>query len=398
MPSIDAATVVLVSAYQMLAFGAMGFVFGRNMGRGIYWMAAALTGFGAAILWRIAMGPNRVDVQTVWVDAATVLAGLLLLKGLRKAAQRRGLKLASIAIALAAFSALHVYVVPRYGQTGRIFLMSGTNGVIFLLAGAGLAGQARRCLTPARRPLVLLACLMIGLGAGTWARCIHVAVQQSDKPYADSIALVYYIYLSATIMLLPLGLLWMFFARTHSELERVAGRDSLTNSLNRNGLDEVLRRHYRDRPDPSLVLLQVDVDHFKRINDTWGHETGDRVLRAVSDALHVDLRTNDFVARVGGEEFLIGCVMNDQADGAALAERLRGRVEQLSLLTPDGDPITCTISVGVSRAFRQREDWDAAAREADQALYTAKNAGRNCVRVAAQTIGAAALPATSALA
>jgi diguanylate cyclase (GGDEF)-like protein len=171
--------------------------------------------------------------------------------------------------------------------------------------------------------------------------------------------------------------------REHAEAREQSRRDCLTDSYNRRYLDE---RLVTLLDDPSftrtagICIALVDVDHFKQINDTYGHTAGDAVLRTVAGVLASRVRGADFVARTGGEEFLVGCPGDDAETAALLGERLRDAVAQ-AVTTWPGHPgeLRCTVSVGISRPFVRLADWQASAREADQALYAAKQAGRDRV-------------------
>jgi diguanylate cyclase (GGDEF)-like protein len=126
----------------------------------------------------------------------------------------------------------------------------------------------------------------------------------------------------------------------------------------------------------------LDLDHFKRVNDTLGHRSGDRLLQAVASALLDHLRAGDFVARLGGEEFLVGVVDPPAGRAEPLAERLRAAVAALHFADAAGGRWPCSVSIGVSPAFSRDADWEPALRQADAALYAAKAGGRNRVVVA----------------
>jgi diguanylate cyclase (GGDEF)-like protein len=133
-----------------------------------------------------------------------------------------------------------------------------------------------------------------------------------------------------------------------------------------------------------VAILLVDIDHFKSVNDRYGHLTGDEVLRAVANGLTEGLRPRDLVGRFGGEEFVVLLAGSDLEQAQHTAERLRADVAAVAVATSNRpDRVQVTVSVGVA-AFRDSghsvlELLDAA----DTALYAAKHAGRNCVRVAA---------------
>lgn len=174
--------------------------------------------------------------------------------------------------------------------------------------------------------------------------------------------------------------------RQRDELETLARRDPLTGLGNRRSFDESLGAAHRRarRHGLGLAVLMIDIDHFKRLNDTYGHPEGDRRLRAVAAILDGCLqRGDDLLARYGGEEFIAALPSSDTSHALDLGERLRAAVEHAALPAPHGH---VTISVGVAwqAAGGEREPDDLVDR-ADQALYRAKHAGRNCVQLAPDT-------------
>ncbi len=170
------------------------------------------------------------------------------------------------------------------------------------------------------------------------------------------------------------------------EVREKAALDPLTQLFNRAALDAHLDRvaDLAFLLSSSPCILMIDVDHFKRINDTYGHPAGDEVLRRVADALVRNfLRREDFVARYGGEEFVV--VIPDSSVGNAeqRAERVRQSIQDLEIMTDKGK-VSVTVSVGLSSLASgdSGKSWIA---RADAALYEAKGGGRNCVRVARET-------------
>jgi diguanylate cyclase len=120
------------------------------------------------------------------------------------------------------------------------------------------------------------------------------------------------------------------------------------------------------------------VDHFKKINDRYGHQAGDKVLRIIAKRLTDQVRESDFVARYGGEEFVVLLPEADPASALAVAEKLRKSIDDLEFHYRD-EPVPITISCGIA-TFRQNDDPESVFRRADAALYRAKEAGRNCCR------------------
>jgi len=162
--------------------------------------------------------------------------------------------------------------------------------------------------------------------------------------------------------------------------ERVV-HDPLTGLANRTLFDRVLDRElFRVKERGGAVcVLELDIDHFKRVNDTYGHPMGDRVLRQLADLLHVGLRRADLPARVGGEEFAV-VLTQGEAKPEVVAEKLRQSVERFAFGEGD-EPLRVTISIGCAVA-RPGEPAEALFKRADLALYEAKHKGRNRVVVA----------------
>ncbi len=172
-------------------------------------------------------------------------------------------------------------------------------------------------------------------------------------------------------------------ARLMAELHATAFSDSLTGLASRRRFNEALdseikraRRHAHP-----LSVLTIDIDHFKRINDTHGHPAGDVVLGAVGRLIGRTVRTTDIAARVGGEEFAV-LLPETGTDGALLlAERIRAAVEELSLTDRRGAPLPISVSLGVASMDPASATAEELLSEADRALYAAKRSGRNRVEL-----------------
>jgi diguanylate cyclase (GGDEF)-like protein len=169
----------------------------------------------------------------------------------------------------------------------------------------------------------------------------------------------------------------------NAELEKQAMTDKLTGLPNRRAFDENLEKEVsragRIREPCSLLLM--DIDHFKRFNDTHGHQVGDSVLESVGKTIAKQVRTCDLPARYGGEEFAVIMPHTPQEGAQIAAERIRKAVESTKVLA-DGKTLLVTISIGVATItdFTERRAGVAVLRRADDALYDAKAGGRNCVR------------------
>ena len=166
------------------------------------------------------------------------------------------------------------------------------------------------------------------------------------------------------------------------ETRELAGQvytDSLTGALNREGLRDALinKWKYRGPHNDQMAVVFIDLDHFKRVNDTHGHATGDEVLRAFAMAVQREIRSSDKLVRWGGEEFLIVCLGTGKSEAQGLAEKLRTAMGVQSWPCS----LQMTASFGVT-ALKLGEDIGEAIKRADGALYQAKSSGRNCVQVA----------------
>lgn len=165
-------------------------------------------------------------------------------------------------------------------------------------------------------------------------------------------------------------------------LKNQAIRDPLTSLFNRRYFeDEVNKRIALARSNNSIYcILMADVDLFKRVNDTYGHKTGDNVLIELAGACERALRDQDIVARYGGEEFVIFLADVDYNDAKIVAERLRKTIADLTILSDDGREVKFTISIGISSS-QVSDNIDTLIKTADEALYKAKQNGRNRVEI-----------------
>ena len=178
-------------------------------------------------------------------------------------------------------------------------------------------------------------------------------------------------------------------ARLMKTMEGLANTDPLTGLRNARFIDAYLEQEFlvADRDGTSIGLLMLDVDHFKKFNDTYGHPAGDEALRALSRTMRGTLRASDIIARYGGEEFLIALHHAGLAESRVIAEKLRSAVEQMVVEIGPGRYGRISVSVGVAATDAHRVDRKGLISLADAALYRAKDAGRN--RIESAPTGAA---------
>ena len=230
--------------------------------------------------------------------------------------------------------------------------------IAWMLAAIAAIGLARAALAPLR-----------GIGANLLA----------NDAFRFG-GLVLYMVFSAGM---AFGFVWLMTARLRNQLEQQARTDALTGVLNRRALDAEGQREMAAslRRNAPLAILAIDIDHFKRLNDTHGHAAGDVALAAAARWLAHDLRSSDLLARFGGEEFIAVLPDRDAERGLLVAERLRSRLEALEV-EHEHQRIRLTASFGVAVLEGENDAWGQILRRADHALYEAKRAGRNCVRIA----------------
>jgi len=219
------------------------------------------------------------------------------------------------------------------------------------------------------------------LGLALLLRGVHVLLHPDPADNAGSLVM------AVTMLVVPLaqiciafGLTMMVSWRYAERLRHLSTLDALTGALNRAGLEiQGKRVGLRAlRGGRSLAVIMIDVDHFKVINDTYGHPVGDEVLRHLARLLKIELRPQDLMARFGGEEFVL--VLDDVNLAAALklAERLRGRIEA-EMVQLDQLSVRCTASMGVVCSDEHDYDLIRLISAGDAAMYQAKRAGRNRV-------------------
>ncbi len=204
--------------------------------------------------------------------------------------------------------------------------------------------------------------------------------------------------LAVLVVAVPVVLMQKRFLM-HSQLVAEARTDAKTGLLNaaawhRQSATELSRAQGHYSPASAAI---IDIDHFKAVNDTYGHLAGDRVLRVVADRFKAQLREGDLIGRFGGEEFAILLPRTTGSEAKRVAERLRGHIARAPIAVSDGRDecllVSITVSVGVAELASARRDLDELLAAADAALYQAKDAGRNRICVILPEVAGAKVPA-----
>lgn len=233
----------------------------------------------------------------------------------------------------------------------------------------------------ARMPsLIALGWLQMLLVVQHLVRCILTILHPPGEILHLDLIQAGYTYLNLILNLAAgCGLIWLSLCVHRRELYSRAETDGLTGLLNRRAHDEVLSAELRRSAENGIpvALMLLDIDRFKQVNDAWGHQAGDEVIRRVGRALRAEMRPTDVLARFGGEEFVVLLRNTRLIEAEAVAERLRESVANLSDL-PNRTRVT--ISIGLAGSKYQDTPEELLLR-CDQALYHSKRAGRNLVTV-----------------
>jgi two-component system, cell cycle response regulator len=230
------------------------------------------------------------------------------------------------------------------------------------------ANPALSSLFPSGKRMVL-APLVI---EGAWVGAV-VAESSTKRRYRVDSSVLNVVEQFSSHAALALSNVWLL-----EQVQKLADTDSLTGVANRLKFDRVLSAEMKraDRSGESITLLMVDIDHFKSLNDRFGHQAGDEILRKLGSVLSDECREFDTVARYGGEEFAVILPATGASASETAGERFRRLIEEMDA------PVPITASVGAASYPASAGDADALVRAADDALYRSKRAGRNRVTVA----------------
>ena len=353
----------------------------RKMGMDFFALGNFL--LGSAYVLQLVEGGPAWSVMSVINHTLTLAAPVAYGLGAMRFFGREVPMLRPLLIFAAVYSTVQLLVHWWLGQDARYAMLSGMSALLFLvMAGTVVYGVY----TFARElyvEMVFVAALLVGIGMLNAVKFYKILQTGLGALQADqNFQLTFYVYMTFLGTVLPPFIVWLVLRELSDELRNLAARDPMTQLLNRRGLSEALQQYFNSRKAEPAYLLIVDVDHFKQINDAYGHQAGDVVLCKVAQILQSTVRRGDMVGRIGGEEFVIVCLEADAEGALYLAERLRAEVERQSVRVHGLErALKCTITVGVSGAFQEVVALESAMRQADAALYKGKAAGRNRVEV-----------------
>ena len=261
----------------------------------------------------------------------------------------------------------------------EFFLLAAIWGASFMFMHIGVAELGAFATAGLRVGIAALFLLNIKLG---WTAAMGASSSLGNSGVVTAVVWTVTLVAAAVFNFLFLFLLGM---RMQRSLSRIATHDPLTSVLNRRGMQSLLQVEWQrsQRYGAPFAVIALDVDHFKKVNDTHGHDAGDKVLVAVAALLDKEVRDTDRVARMGGEEFLVllpACKAD--VEGVRLAQRLRNVLARMPVALESGGPLIVTASWGVA-GYGGQSGQDASLedllRRADAALYEGKRQGRDRV-------------------
>ncbi|WP_434034067.1 GGDEF domain-containing protein [Cupriavidus sp. a3] len=293
-------------------------------------------------------------------------------------------------------------IVWRYAVdvfTTRVVIVSVFHAVLCALIALTLL--RRRPRGQSARFFITTACFALFFAAGHAVRGTLSALQWLGNPYLQESMFLNTVFLTLGALVMPamtMGAVLMIHDAIVRRLEAVANTDTLTGVLSRKAFEEGAQRELAraagGKPAPALLI--VDIDHFKSVNDTYGHAAGDAVLQAFARLVAAQLRPGDLLGRLGGEEFMVLLPATGEAGAGAVAERIRACVQRHAVTTAAADGGTHTVRYTVSGGTAGWHPGLTLAQlsaRADAALYRAKVGGRN--RIAAHSGPAAATQAAT---
>lgn len=385
--NLDVRTIMLVfSALTFMSAGLLALV-GKHAnnvkGVGHWALANLLLACGFAFSYSYSTSiPNQLHLPIILASLLVVSGNCLQYFGIRRFKGKPD----DWRFAVAVFSAVLISGLWFTGYQNNVIGRAIANSITL---GIVLAACARELLIPAAKPLKI-SYWLTGASFGALSLLLFTRALILWQSSAESYGLFQNIPLNPLtflgICLLQVATLFGFVLmidyRMVSDLEQLASKDPLTGILNRRRLEEeaVRLQALSLRTGRPLAIMMIDIDHFKSVNDRYGHQVGDEILRHAAQSIQSAIRDYDYFARYGGEEFCILLPATTKDEAFAQGDRLR-RLYAEAPFVLDGQPLLSTISVGIADSSDIGGEFRLLVQAADQALYDAKQSGRNLVRV-----------------
>jgi diguanylate cyclase (GGDEF)-like protein len=351
----------------------------RNRGVvGMRWFAGALIALLAKLILQGLEGKAPVVLSGMVANELYLVSSVMQLIGLHWFVVRKRFHhrwpFVAIGLALAAYTAMFLGKINYSGNVINLPNVVVCGASAWMLLKHGRAAVSRVAAVIVAGEMTVMA-YRAWLTNFRYTRPWETVDAQHDPRWLYSLAFAAFF---ATCMVMCF--LWYLVTELSRVLAEQARTDSLTGALNRRAMEEAaLRETARSiRHGYSLCMIVVDVDHFKHLNDTHGHAAGDCALQALVDQVRTMLRSNDLIARTGGEEFTILLTDTSASAGMVTAERIRQAIEKLEVPF-ENQPLRFTVSAGVAQFDPSKGGWESMMRRADTAMYEAKERGRNSV-------------------
>jgi len=352
---------------------------GKKMGMEVFALGNLL--LGLAYILQLLGGPADWGVMSVINHTLTLCAPVAYVLGAMRFFDRPTPVWRPLLALAGGYTAAQVVVESTLGSEARHALLAGSCATLFLAMTVAVLYAGRTVAKDLRGEMVVFAVLIGGICALNAMKLVMILSGGLEAlDLNNSFQRSFYIYMSFLGTVLPPCAVWLVLRRLTDELRTMAAHDPLTRLLNRRGLMEGLDAYFRSRTAGPAYLLLVDIDHFKGINDSYGHKVGDLVLCHVAQVLKATARQGDLVCRLGGEEFVVISLGTNRAGALQLAERTRAAIEHCEVpdISPDRS-LRCTVTIGVSDGFTSTQALDESMQRADAALYRGKASGRNRV-------------------
>ena len=390
MKTLDVRTMIVMVACLNLLFCGLLALAGLHAGsiRGMrHWAVAS---FCAGLSLGLALLQERPSLGQNWVivvgSVLLALALCLYWNGIKAFKEQRQLWLLSSIFIVLVFSQNLWFCIVKPDINARVIANSLAFGLINALCAKALLIRIEQ---PLRTAYWFTGSAFAIQGAMFFTRALKMIAFPDPNYWLYASALinpVSFFVGSVTQLCLTFGFVLMLNYRLAMHLQMLATHDQLTDALNRRSLEEkgTMFCSLFQRTGKTLSVMLLDIDYFKVVNDTYGHQTGDLVLKRLSEMVNATIRSADCFARYGGEEFCILLPSTSELEALALAERIRNAYAAL-VFEVNGQSFQSTLSIGVADSKSTGLQFDKLITAADKSLYYAKQHGRN-QSVAASTL------------
>lgn len=383
-PSMVATVILGMLCVHLLCFCVMFHLIstrlhGKKMGMEVFALGNLL--LGTAYILQLFSGASDSGPVSIFNHTFTLCAPVLYVLGALRFFKRSPPVWLPLLVIAGLYTTTQLAVQWHWGPVARHAMLSACCTLLFFGMSATALYGIRTFAKDLRIEMCIFAAFIAGiavLNAAKFWIIWHGGLAALDM--RSQFQTVFYIYMCFLGTVLPPSMVWLVLKRLTDELSNMASIDPLTGLLNRRGLVHCLESYFRSRTATPAYLLMVDVDHFKQINDTYGHKVGDLVLSNVAHTIQSSTRHGDLTCRAGGEEFMVICLDTDGAGAMQVAERIRAAIAHHPVsIGSVNHTICCSATIGISLSFADAQSLDTSMIQADAALYRGKAAGRNQV-------------------